>query len=171
MRRAKVYLVPPGNYRSFRTTDGLAISQWCNQVGHFAHAYPGNLPPQKAPLYYQNHQHIYIHPGPSQHPQPSNTPHRTPNTPNQYSQQPSYRSHVNRHDTMGYFYPRGATYTNLSRQQPFSYADQTNNKYLLKDLTFQAKTPTIVTSFKIMLYRTNSALYQALRITNLSQFW
>ena len=72
---------------------------------------------------------------------------------------------------MGYFYPRGATYTNLSRQQPFSYADQTNNKYLLKDQTFQAKTPTIVTSFKIMLYRTNSALYQAFRITNLSQFW
>ena len=54
----------------------------------------------------------------------------------QYSQCPSYRSHVNRHDTMGYPYPRDVAYTNPSQRPPFSSADQTNNKYLLEDLTF-----------------------------------
>ena len=48
---------------------------------------------------------------------------------NKYSQRPSYRSHTNRHNTMGYPYPRNATYTNASRRPPFSSADQTDNKY------------------------------------------
>ena len=76
---------------------------------------------------------------------------------------------------MGYPYPRDATYTSPLQRPPFSSADQANNKYLPEDLTFQANyttiTPTIVTSFKIILYTTESALYLALWITNLSPFW
>ena len=90
MKRPNVCPTPTGNYRSFRTTDGLVICQPCNQVGHFARVCPGNLPLPRAPIHYQNHQHNYIPHGPSQYPQSS----YTPNFPsNQYSQRPSYRSH------------------------------------------------------------------------------
>ena len=81
IKRPNVYLAPPGNYRSFRTTDGLVICRRCNQVEYFARACPGNLPPPKAPLRYQNHQHSYVHPGPSQRPQLLYTPHSTPHPP------------------------------------------------------------------------------------------
>ena len=135
-----VYLAPPGNYRSFRTTDGLVICRRCNQVEYFARACPGNLPPPKAPLRYQNHQHSYVHPGPSQRPQLLYTPHSTPHPPpaahNQYSQHPSHISHIDQHDTMGYPYPRNVACTNPSQRPPFSSAGQTNNKYLLEHLTF-----------------------------------
>ena len=50
-----VYLTPPGNYRSFQTTDSLVICQRCNRVGHFAHACPANLPPPRAPTVYQTY--------------------------------------------------------------------------------------------------------------------
>ena len=72
--RWNVVPVPPGNYRSFRTTDGLVICPWCNQFGSFARACWGNLPLPKAPLPYQNHQLYYVHPGPSQYPRSSYTP-------------------------------------------------------------------------------------------------
>ena len=55
IKRPNVYPTLPGNYRSFRTTDGLVICRRCNQVGHFAHACPGNLPPPRAPTCFQNH--------------------------------------------------------------------------------------------------------------------
>ena len=120
MKRPNVYPDPPGNYRSFRTTDGLVICRRCNQVGHFARSCPGNLPPSTAPTHYQNHRHNYVPLAPSQYPQPW----CTPNLPsNQYSKHPSYRSHTNRHDTMGYPYPRNTTYTNPSRRPLFSSAD------------------------------------------------
>ena len=126
MTRPNAYPASPGNYRNFRTTDGLVIFRRCNQVGHFARACPENLPPSRALTHYQNHWRNYVPPGPSQDPQPS----YTPNCPsNQYSQHPSYRSHVNQRDSMGYPYPRDATYNNPSRQPPFSSANQTDNKY------------------------------------------
>ena len=102
MKRPNVYPTPPGNYRSFRTTDGSVICRRCNQVGHFARACPGNLPPPRATTHYQNYRHNYVHPAPSQYPRPSHTPNRPSN---QYPQCPSYRSHTNRHNTMGYPYP------------------------------------------------------------------
>ena len=126
MKCPNVYPAPPGNYRSFRTTNGLVICRRCNQVGHFARAYPGNLPPLRAPSHYQNHRHSYVPPAPSQYPQPLYTP-TCPS--NQYSQRPSYRSHATQHNTMGYPYPRYATYTNPSRRLPFSSTDQTDNEY------------------------------------------
>ena len=91
MTRPNTYPASPGNYRRFQTTDGLVICRQCNQVGHFARACPGNLPPARAPTHYQNHQHKYFPPGPSQHSRPSYTPNRFSN---HYSQQPSYRSHT-----------------------------------------------------------------------------
>ena len=60
MKRPNVYPAPPGNYRNFRTTDGLVICRQCNQVGHFARACPGNLPPPRAPRRYQNHSNLII---------------------------------------------------------------------------------------------------------------
>ena len=54
MTRPNTYPTSPGNYRNFRTTDGLGICQRCNQVGHFARACTGNLPPSRAPTHYQN---------------------------------------------------------------------------------------------------------------------
>ena len=126
MKRLNVYPTPPGYYRSFRTTDGLVICRRCNQVGHFACVCPGNLPPPRAPTHYQNHRHNYVPPAPSQYPRPlypSNRPS------NQYSQRLPYRSQTNGHDTMGYPYPRNAIYTNPSRRPPFSFANQTDNKY------------------------------------------
>ena len=126
MKRPNVYPTAPGHYRSFRTTDGLVIYQHCNQVGHFARACPGNLPPPRAPTRYQNHRNNYVPPAPSQYPQPlypSNRPS------NQYSQRPPYSSQTNRHNNMGYPYPWNATYTNPFRRPPFSSADQTDNKY------------------------------------------
>ena len=126
LNHPNVYPTPPGNYRSFQTTDALVICRQCDQVGHFASSCPGNLPPPTVPTHYQNHRHNYVPPAPSQYPQPC----YTLNLPsNQYSKHPSYRSHTNRHDTMGYPYPRNATYTNPSRRPLFSSADQTDNKY------------------------------------------
>ena len=55
MKCPNFYPTSPGNYRSFRTTDGLVICRRCNQVGHFARVCPGNLPPPRAPTHYQNH--------------------------------------------------------------------------------------------------------------------
>ena len=69
-----VYPTLPGNYRSFRTTDGLVICRQCNQVGHFAHACPRHLPPPRAPTRYQNHWHSYVSPAPSQYPHPRTLP-------------------------------------------------------------------------------------------------
>ena len=71
-------------------------------------------------------EHNYVPPGTSQHPQPLYTPNCLSN---QYSQHPSYRSHTNRHDTLGYPYPRNSTYTSPSRGPPFSSTDQTDRKY------------------------------------------
>ena len=126
MKCPNVYPTPPGHYRSFQTADGLEICRRCIQVGHFARTCSGNLPPPRAPTHYQNHRRNYVPPGPSQHPRPSYTPNRPSN---QYSQHPSYRSHVNQHDPIGYHYPQDATYTNPSRRPLFSSVDQTNNKY------------------------------------------
>ena len=126
MKRPNVCPTPPGPQKSFQTTDGLVICRRCNQVGHFACTCLENLPPPRAPTPYQNHQHNYVPPAPSQYPQSS----YTPNCPhNQYSPCPSYRSHTNRHDTMGYLYPPYATNTNPSRRPPLSSTDQTDNKY------------------------------------------
>ena len=113
MKRPNVYPTPPGHYRSFQTADGLEICRRCIQVGHFARTCSGNLPPPRAPTHYQNHRRNYVSPSPSQHPQPLYTPNRPSN---QYSQHPSYRSHVNQHDPIGYHYPQDATYTNPSRR-------------------------------------------------------
>ena len=71
MKRPNVYPDPPGNYRSFRTTDGLVICRRCNQAGQCARACPRNLPPARAPTHYQNHRHNYVPPAPSQYQQPS----------------------------------------------------------------------------------------------------
>ena len=68
----------------------------------------------------------YVPSGPSQHPRPSCTPNRPHN---QYSPCPSYRSHINQRDSMGYPYPQDATSTSPSRRPPFSSADQTDSKY------------------------------------------
>ena len=111
MKRPNGYPTPPGNYRSFWTTDGLVICRQCNQVGHFARPCPGNLPPPRAPTHYQNHWHNYVPPAPSQYSRPSYPSNRPYN---QYSQCPSYRSHTSWYDTM---------------IPPFSSADQTDNKY------------------------------------------
>ena len=120
MKCPNVYPTPPGHYRSFQTADGLEICRRCIQVGHFARTCSGNLPPPRAPTHYQNHRRNYVSPGPSQHSRPS----YTPNCPsNQYSQCPSYRSHVNQCDPIGYPYPRDVTYTSPSRRPPFSSAD------------------------------------------------
>ena len=126
MKRPNVYPTPPGHYRSFRTADGLVICRRCIQVGHFTRTCSGNLPPPRAPTHYQNHWHNYVPPGPSQYPRPSYTPNRPSN---QYSQRPSYRSHVNQHDPIGYPYPQDATYTTSPSRRPlFSTVDQTDNK-------------------------------------------
>ena len=126
IKRPNIYSTPPGNYKSFRTTDGLVICRRCNQVGHAARACPENLRPLRAPTHYQNRRHNYVPSATSQHPHSSHAPNRPSN---QYSQRPSYRSNTNRHDTMGYPYPRNATHTNSSRRPAFSFADQTDNKY------------------------------------------
>ena len=55
MTRPNTYPASPENYRNFGTADGLVICRRCNQVGHFARACPGNLPPPKTPRHYQNH--------------------------------------------------------------------------------------------------------------------
>ena len=102
------------------------ICRRCNQVGHCARACPGNLPPPRAPTHYQNHRHNYVPPAPSQYPRPL-YPSSRPS--NQYSQRLPYRSQTNGHDTMGYPYPRNAIYTNPSRRPPFSFTNQTDNKY------------------------------------------
>ena len=129
MKHPNAYPTPPGNYRSFWTTDGLVICRECNQVGHFARPCPGNLPPPRAPTHYQNHWHNYVPPTTTQYSRPSYPSNRSYN---QYSQCPSYRSHTSRYDTMGYPCLRNATYTNPSRRPPFSSADQTDNKYQAK---------------------------------------
>ena len=72
-KRPNVYAIPPGNYKSFRTADGLVIFRHCNQVGHFARAYPANLPPPRAPTRYQNYRRNYIPPGTPQDPRLSDT--------------------------------------------------------------------------------------------------
>ena len=126
MTGPNTYPASLGNYRNFETADGLVICRRCNQVGHFTRTCPGNLPPPKTPTHYQNHQRNYAPPGPSQHPRPSYTPNRPSS---QYSQCPSYRSHVNQCDPIGYPYLLDATYTSPSRRPPFSSADQTDNKY------------------------------------------
>ena len=86
MTRPNTYPASPGNYRNFRTTDGLMICRRCNQVGHFARACPGNLPPPRALTHYQNHRRNYVPPDPSQHSRPVYTPNRPSN---QYPQCPS----------------------------------------------------------------------------------
>ena len=126
MTRPNTYPASPGNCRNFRTTDRLMICRRCNQIGHFACACPGNLPPPRAPTHYQNHRRNYVPPDPSQHPRPVYTPNRPSN---QYSQCPSYGSHINQRDPMGYPYPQDTTYSSPSRRPPFSSADQTGNKY------------------------------------------
>ena len=98
MTHPNTYPTSPGNYRNFRTSDGLVICRRCNQVWHFARACSKNVPPPRAPTHYQNHQHNYVPPGPSQHPWPSYTPNRLSN---QYSPRPSYRSHANRDTYVG----------------------------------------------------------------------
>ena len=111
MTRPITYPASPRNYRNFQTADGLVICRRCNQVGHFAHPYPGNIPPPRAPTYYQNYQYNYVPPVPSQHPWPSYTSNRPSS---QYSQGRSYRSLVNQRDPVGYPYLLDATYTSPS---------------------------------------------------------
>ena len=115
-KRPNVYPIPPGNYRSFRTANGLVICRRCNRVGHFVRACPANLSPPRAPTRYQNYQRTYIPPVTSQYPQPLYTP-------NQHSQRASYRSNDSRYDTMGYPYPQDAIYTNPSQRPPSPSVD------------------------------------------------
>ena len=159
MKRPNVYPTPPGNYRSFWTTESLVICRQCKQVGHFARACPGNLPPTRAPIRYQNHQHNYVSPAPSQNPQQSYTPKRPSN---QYSQHPSYRSHTNRPDTMRYPYPRNATYTNPSEQPPFSSSDQTDHKYQARRSNIRSQNNNYSNVLENHALKDASALYQAL---------
>ena len=154
-----VYPALPGNYRSFRTTDGLVICWRCNQVEHFACACPGNLPPPRAPTHYQNHRHNYVRPTISSHPLPI-APH--PLSPiNILNALPIDHTPI---DT--------TLWAILTRQMPptpIPHDDYPSHPPIkpttstkLEDLTFRAKTTIIVTWFKMMLYRTGSALYQAL---------
>ena len=140
--RPNTYPALPGNYKNFPIADGLVICRRCNQVGHFAHACPGNLPPSRAPTHYQNHRHNYVPHGPSQHPWSLYTPKRPSN---QYYQRSSYRSHVNQRNPVGYPYPQDVTYTNPSRQPPFSCAGQTDNKYQARRSNIPGQHTIIVT--------------------------
>ena len=153
-KRPNVYPIPPGNYRSFRTADGLVICRRCNCVGHFVRACPANLSPPRAPTRYQNYQRTYIPPVTSQYPQPLYTP-------NQHSQRASYRSNDSRYDTMGYPYPQDAIYTNPSQRPPSPSVDWTGSKYQARSSTSQVNNTIIVTRSETMLYRTDSASYQA----------
>ena len=136
-QRPNVYPTPPGNYRSFRTTDGSVICRRCNQVGHCASACSGNLPPHRAPTH-QNHRDDYVPPA-----SPNIYSHRTLSIAPQINI-PNALSIDHIHDTMGYPCPRNATYTNPSRRPPFSFTDQTD-KYQARRSNIPAKTTIIVT--------------------------
>ena len=87
-----------GNYRNFRTPDGLVICRRCNHVGHFARAWKENLTSPKAPPHYQNLQSSYVSQDTLPYPQPLHIP-------NHNSQCAPYQTNNKRHDNMGYPYP------------------------------------------------------------------
>ena len=142
MKRPNVYLTLPGNYRSFCTTDGLVICWRCNQVGHFACACQGNLPPPRAATHYQNDQHNYVPPATSQYPRPSHTPNRPSN---------QYYHALSRDHTPINTIP----WAILTREMPttpilcddhyFHPPIKLTASTKLEDLIFQAKTTIIVT--------------------------
>ena len=148
MKSPNVYPTPPGNYRSFRTTDGLVICRRCNQVGHCARACPGNLPPPRAPTHYQNHRHNYVPPTTSHHLPTS----RSPPSPISILQAlPTDHTPIDM-----------ILWAILTRQMPptpIPHDDHHSHPLIkpttstkLEDLTFQAKTTIIVTWFKIQNY-------------------
>ena len=94
MKRFNVYPTPPGNYRSFRTTDGLVICRQCNRAAHLARVWKANFTPLRVPTHYQNHRHNHILHNTLKYPQPLYIP-------NHHSQHASYKSNNNRHNTMG----------------------------------------------------------------------
>ena len=152
MKGPNAYHTPPGNYRNFKTTDGLVIRRRCYRVRHFAYACKANLPPSKAPIRYQNHRHNYIPHDTSQYLHPSYIP-------NQHSHRAPYKTNDKRHDTMGYPCTQHAIYTNPSQKPLFLSADQTDRSIKLEGLVSQVSTRIIVTWSKIVLCRTNSASY------------
>ena len=122
---SNAYPTPPGNCRSFCTTDGLVICRRCHQVGHFArilHSAASQSP------------HALSEPStqlcPSCHlPTFSPIVWSQPPPPNQYSQRPSYRPHTNSHNTMGYPYPQDVVHTNPPRWPTFQSTDPADNRY------------------------------------------
>ena len=137
MKGPNAYHTPPGNYRNFKTTDGLVICRRCYRVRHFAHACKANLPPSKAPtrtriidttIYPTTHRNIY-------------TLHISP-----ISTLIELRiRQTTRHDTMGYPCTEDAIYTNPSKKPLFLSADQTDRSIKLEGLVFKVSTRIIVT--------------------------
>ena len=157
-KHPNTYPTPPGNYRSFRTTDGLVICRHCHQVEHFARTCPANLPPSRAPTRYQNQRHNYVPPANSQHPRSS---YALNHLPHQYSQRPVDRSPAPRNDTTGYPYSRDAVYTNPSRQPTSSPPITLTTDTKREDQKSQPHKTIIIASFKIMVYWTASVLSPA----------
>ena len=153
-KKRPIYPIPPGNYRHFRTTDGLVICRRCNCVGHFTHAWKANLPPMKVPPRYQNHKFSYL---PTTH----RNIHSLCISQINNSQRAPYKTNNKKHDTMRYLYSQDAIYTNPSWKLLFPSAGKTDNKYKPEGLISQVSTRMKVTWFKTMLYWTGSASYKA----------
>ena len=136
-----VYPTPPGNYRSFWTTDCLVICWRSNRVGLFSCPCAANILPPRAPTRHQHYWHNYILPC-------CFTTSMAMVHPNQHFQRLSYRPHANRHYTMGYPYLQVAIYTNPSRRPPFHLPIKSTTSTKQEGLTSQVIKAIIVTQSK-----------------------